>query len=146
MSGIIGSAGTKSGVIRAHANESNLWHLRYVSTGLTINSSAQAITDLACTYSYERTHALHITGCLTMTSSAAFDSHVGILLNGTQIGSPDQHYTPDGEWWYMSWSFMSATQTAGTHAVTVIGTNQMSDWNIIASAANSQQVVRIIPQ
>ena len=144
MSGIIGGVGSKSGLVREFRNESELWHYRYTGS-LTINSANQNIPDLAVTYNHPTSHVLHITGCLTMTSDSDFDSHIGVKIDGTQIGSPDQHYVPDGEWWYFSWSFMTPHQNAGTHAVTAIGTNQMGDFNIVGTASNSQQVVRIVP-
>ena len=147
MSGIIGKVGSKSGLIRQHNSDADLVYINHLNgTSQTIDSN-EAITALNRTYTYPGRHHVWAIGGLTMTSSAAFASHVGIFLDGASLGHPDQHYTPNGEWWYMSWSFISTTvQSAGTHAVTYTGLNQQGTWNIIGSPANSQACIMIVPQ
>ena len=145
MSGIIGKKGSRSGVIKEDESYEGLIYINGASTQ-TIDSSNEAITSLARTYTYNASHFLLCQGGLTMTATGDFHSHIGIFVDGNALGYPDQHYTPDGNWWYMSWSFMTVSPlAAGSHSVTFTGSNQLIDWNIIGDVRNSQNVLRIIP-
>ena len=148
MSGLIrvNAFGSKSGLIRRNPVESDLVYTNYMTSPQTIDTGGEAITQLNRTYTYRAPHYLWVCGGLTMTAGGAFHSHVGIFLDGASIGHPDQHFTPQGNWWYMSWSFVSENVvTAGQHAVTYTGDPQHINWNIIGDHANSQAILRIIP-
>jgi len=146
MSGLIGKVGSKSGIIREHAAQEDLVYVNGAHSQ-TIDSSAEAITSLNRTYTYNAPHYVWCIGGLTMTASGAFHSHVGIFLDGSSMGHPDCHYAPSGEWWYMSWSFISKNvQTAGQHAITFTGDPQLINWNIVGSTTNTHNSQNMVNQ
>jgi hypothetical protein len=129
-----------------NVSEASLWTVKAIQSGVVVNGTI-TLSDLTHTYTYDTPHALYISGGFTTTPDTVgqtYSAHMSVYVDGNLVALVDQHDTPP-EWWRQGFAFMTPNYTSGQHTITVTGTNQNGNFNVISSAAYSQIVYRIIP-
>ena len=137
------SSGYSGGV---NQSEASLWTVKAIQSNVVINGTI-TLSDLTHTYTFNGPHALYISGGFTTTPTTVgvtYAAHFSMYVDGNLVGLADQHDTPP-EWWRQSFAFMTPNYTSGQHTITVTGTNQSGNFNIVGTTQYSQIVYRIIP-
>jgi hypothetical protein len=137
------SSGYSGGV---NQSEASLWTVKAIQSNVIINGTI-TLNDLTHTYTFNGPHALYISGGFTTTPTTAgvtYAAHFSMYVDGNFVALADQHDTPP-EWWRQSFAFMTPNYTSGQHTITVTGTNQSGNFNIVGTTQYSQIVYRIIP-
>jgi hypothetical protein len=129
-----------------NVSEASLWTVKAIQSGVVVNGTI-TLSDLTHTYTYDTPHALYISGGFTTTPATVgqtYSAHMSVYVDGNLVALVDQHDTPP-EWWRQGFAFMTPNYTSGQHTITVTGTNQNGNFNIVGTTQYSQIVYRIIP-